>query len=70
MALDICNGAFAPDIVAHIPGVANVAADALSRRLQPGKVYQRPSYLDAELETTISPRQLSWWRTLPADAPP
>ena len=67
MAIDICNGTFAPDVVAHIPGVFNVAADALSRRYQPGKNVELPSYLTPELELRVPDRPRGWWRTLPAE---
>ena len=35
MALDVAGLSYAPDIVRHIPGIANVSADALSRRYEP-----------------------------------
>ena len=31
-AIDVGNGAYTPDLIDHIPGVANVTADVLSRR--------------------------------------
>ena len=34
MALDVASAMYSPDVVAHIPGIANKAADALSRRYQ------------------------------------
>ena len=33
MALDIADAVYSPDLAAHLPGVANVTADALSRFL-------------------------------------
>ena len=35
MALDIAGLSYAPDTVRHIPGIANVSADALSHRFEP-----------------------------------
>ena len=37
VALELADGAFAPQVVAHLPGVANGLSDALSRRLDPAK---------------------------------
>ena len=66
MALDIASSTFAPDDVAHIPGVANVAADILSRRYTPGVVPKPlPTYLSPELEVVPATRELAWWRSLP-----
>ena len=36
MALDISEFCYRPDVMKHVPGIANKAADALSRLLQPG----------------------------------
>ena len=66
MALDIAALAYAPDVVAHIPGVANKAADILSRRYEPGKVALLPEYLARDLEHRCEPRFRSWWRSRPA----
>ena len=66
MALDIASAAYAPDVVAHIPGVANKAADLLSRRSEPGKVAALPGYLAADAEHHCEPRPLKWWRSRPA----
>ena len=37
VALELADGAFAPQVVAHLPGVANGLSDALSRRFDPAK---------------------------------
>ena len=66
MALDIASAAYAPDIVSHIPGVANKAADYLSRRLEPGMVAAMPVYLVRSLEHQCEPRPRKWWRSRPA----
>ena len=70
MALDIAAMSYSPDVVSHIPGVANVAADALSRRLEPGKVAALPGYLVCNLEHHCEPRLRSWLRSRPALPPP
>ena len=66
MALDIANASYTPDLAQHVPGVANVAADALSRRYSTGKNSALPNYLDPSLETSVSDRPVSWWKTGPA----
>ena len=66
LALDISSSAFAPDDVAHIPGVANIAADVLSRRHLAEYVNRPlPSYLRPSMEIVPPTRDKSWWRTLP-----
>lgn len=66
MVLDIASAAYTPDVVAHIPGIANKAADLLSRRQEPGKVAALPAYLARDLEHRCEPRPLKWWRSRPA----
>ena len=69
MALDIASSAFSPEDVAHIPGIANKAADFLSRRYTPNKPsLSLPSYLPEHLETTCCPRERDWWCALPRSA--
>ena len=43
MALDIAGAKFGSDVVAHMPGVANLAADMLSRHFQPVTVFVTPA---------------------------
>ena len=64
MALDIAESVYRPDVCAHLPGVMNVIADALSRKFVPGTKFAVPSLLREVPETTIPPRGRSWWRTL------
>ena len=66
VALDISDNVYSPDMAKHIPGVANVAADALSRLNQPGKSKDIPEYLRSVTRTVIAPRTQQWWRALPA----
>ena len=67
LALDISEAAFAPDIIEHIPGIANTAADALSRKCDPYKRVAIPNYLTEATRHICKPREMSWWRSL---APP
>ena len=64
MALDIAEGLYTPNLVAHIPGVVNDCADALSRRFQPGKTFQLPSLLAGGTEISVGNRDISFWRSL------
>ena len=66
MALDCCQSTLGPDLVQHIPGIANITADALSRKYQLGKGFNLPSSLAGAHEHACSTRPLAWWRTLPA----
>ena len=66
MALDIASSTYSPDIVQHIPGVGNIAADRFSRRFEPGKSHSLPVYLTPSLECIVDERVESWWRTQPA----
>ena len=53
-ALDLGEGAYRPDICAHVPGVALGTADTLSRRYQPGVNWSLPSLLQ-EVPEVIPP---------------
>ena len=64
LALDIAQSSVSPDDATHIPGIANTAADALSRSLQPGKQHPLPPYLSADLKWEPSPRPATWWKAL------
>lgn len=37
MALDVSELSYSPDVINHVPGIANKAADSLSRLYQPGQ---------------------------------
>ena len=62
LALDLGDGAFRPALVRHIPGIANEAADFLSRIHQPDR---RDSFLPTFLEnigqTTVPVRDASYY---------
>ena len=54
MALDISKSTVAPDDCTHLPGIANKAADSLSRLDQPGRTTPLPQYLSPELKWEVS----------------
>ena len=69
LALVLGCASFRPDVFSHIPGIANVAADMLSRRYDPNKKFALPSLLTEVTETTAATRVPSWWRTRTPPAP-
>jgi hypothetical protein len=69
MALDIACSEYKPQIAEHIPGVDNIIADALSRRLQPGAHVQLPHCLHAVKELVLPPRGRDYFRTLECKPP-
>ena len=66
LALDIADAIYQPTLASHIPGIANVAADMLSRRYQPGVHYKLPRYLGNAQEVVPAKRDKGWWRSLSA----
>ena len=64
MALDISHSSYSPDEAAHIPGLANVAADKLSRVFDPKSPSTLPPYLEAHVAHKFSARPGEWWRSL------
>ena len=65
LALDIAESSCAPEEEIHIPGIANKAADALSRLHQPGKTPPLPDYLKPDMRVACSPRPRRLWKSLP-----
>jgi hypothetical protein len=63
MALDLAQALYAPDIVEHRPGVTNIAADMLSRRFDPSKIFILPDCLRDAQEVTLPRRGAKWWLT-------
>ena len=55
MALDISASTYSPDVASHIPGVANRAADALSRASGPSPP-PLPSYLNQTMRSVPEAR--------------
>lgn len=64
LALCLGEAEFRPDVGCHVPGVANVTADTLSRRFQPGKAWSLPGCLQGKPETVVGIRNRKWYRTL------
>ena len=66
MALDVANSTYTVEVVEHIPGVANTAADILSRLADPNKKAIIPQYLDGVHRHTCTVRNRTWYKSLPA----
>ena len=64
LALDLADGAFRPDFVAHIPGISNIAADALSRKFVPDTSFQLPWMLQGVPEVSCPERSDLYFTTL------
>ena len=68
MALDLSEGVYKPDIAAeHVAGVSNKTADVLSRKYEPGAIFQPPAFLDSRSEVVLPRRSRDFYRTM---APP
>ena len=63
-ALDAAQGAYAPDVVSHLPGVTNDIADQLSRKNDPRYAadWSPPAFLAGVPRVVLPARPLSWWR--------
>ena len=68
--LDIADGIYEPSVVAHVPGVANVTADALSRLHEKGSTHAFPTTLLHSTKVKPPNRTHSWWRSLATPATP
>ena len=63
IALDIADAIYEPQLVEHVPGVANVIADALSRRFDPNAApFVLPAPLLHAEEVHPPERVETWWR--------
>eukprot|EP00435_Cladocopium_sp_Y103_P050142 s2443_g15.t1 len=69
-ALDLGRAQHRPRVVEHLPGVANTVCDVLSRRYQPGVVFNLPIQLKSAKAVVPPPRPRTWWRTLSWGAVP
>ena len=67
VALELAESSFQPVICQHVPGIANVWPDLLSRRHQPGKAFLLPRVLADTPETRAPERPAGYYRAL---APP
>ena len=63
MALDIAEAIYEPSVAAHIPGVANLLADFLSRMRGRGED-RVPAALRSARRRVLPRRDSAWWRTL------
>ena len=68
VALDFATAAFMPIVAVHIPGLANVIADVLSRKFQPKREFALPSCLNDVKEFIAPVRTRDFFKTL-ATAP-
>ena len=64
LALDIADAVYEPQLASHVPGVANIAADCLSRKFQPDKKFVLPEVLADSTEVHPAERNDAWWRML------
>ena len=67
LALDIADGIYQPQICEHIPGIANISPDILSRWDEPGKQRILPAALAHASRADLAPRDEKFWR---ASQPP
>ncbi len=65
LALDVGDGAYFPEVVRHIPGIANGLADKLSRACAPSETPWQvpPEVSTARRDETIA-RYRQWWRSI------
>ena len=62
VALELADGAFAPQAVAHLPGAANDLSDALSRHLDPAKApWVLPRALHHAPRTAVPTRDAAYY---------
>ena len=69
MALDLGRAAYAPQVVVHIPGIANICSDRLLRLHDPEKSAPVPSYLKLVPQQQLQVRDRKWWRASPEATP-
>ena len=62
LALDVADSIYEPQVAEHVPGVANIAADALSRKWDPSHRYHLPPVLKHACEVHPPSRPPQWWR--------
>ena len=63
MALDMAHYSFVPVVAHHIPGIANVVADELSRWPQPGHVKKIPEFLVGAVQVSPAIRTANYYMT-------
>ena len=70
LALVLGTAEFKPGLCSHIPGVANVTADVLSRLHEPGKSASLPAALIGVQQTFPPKRDRSYYLTLRSGVSP
>ena len=64
LALDLGRCEYFPRVISHLPGVANVTADILSRKYDPSKPpWSVPDLLRNVPPADMTVRNSDWWRT-------
>ena len=69
-ALDLGTACYKPEVVQRLPGIANVLADTLSRKYDPGKTFVLHPLLTSAAEVCPPPRPITWWRSLAVPSMP
>ena len=64
IALLYSEAAHEPRIFEHVPGVANVLADALSRAYEPGVDFKLPPQLATARRIQVPRRRRTWYKSL------
>ena len=64
VALDIASSTCEPLVGEHVPGVANITCDMLSRRYQPSATFRLPDQLLSVCEIHPQSRSSAFYRTL------
>ena len=63
VALDVADALYEPAIASHVPGVANVIADHLSRMAERSSS-PLPAPLRQAQQQQFEERSAAWWRTV------
>ena len=63
IALDMADSLYQPNVIGHLPGVANTIADYLSRP-EKRRTLPEPRALAGAIRRSVPHRPRSWWRTL------
>ena len=67
LAIFMSKACYIPEVVEHLPGVANTLADLLSRWHEPGKQHSErplPAMLQCASLRICPPRSRQWWHSL------
>ena len=64
LALDIAEAVYCPDVAEHVPGIANVTADLLSRKHEPDSGWSIPVFLHRVPEMVVPQRSDNYFRSI------